>query len=167
MKALFLFLFLVPFFSEGQQKNDCRPLNRFWSISAGVTYPKGETAVGFQASHNRAVFSNSFFAGAGVEIITFQQTRSWYVPVFFNVTYVPLDKAVSPVLVVTPGYSYLVHTGVDGGKRKAATGGFTFYCGGGIMFGNASLTAGYSTYTFNGETHFTKQGPAARLAILL
>jgi hypothetical protein len=169
MKASIFLFFFLPLLSLAQHKNNCEGLDKFWMVGTVVSYPKGMgTAAGFHVSENTMIVKEGFYLGGSADVMKFQDMPSVYVPLSLNITMLPLNKAVGPVLQLAPGYGFYRQTVSVNEKSQTTTGGFTFYSGAGIAISNGMIKAGYSKYSFTtGGSLRTAGGLGFRVAVLL
>ena len=146
MKFLILTSCLFPIFVAAQNKT-------YVTIAFGKDFPQHRHVIGGYFTGNSQI-SKTMSMGGGTALLKFDNIERFYVPIYFNLSYMNQkpDKKIFPVVLFQPGYGFY--------RRNEAgittRGGFTFHTSAGIGYPflfkkKGFVTIGLAHYTFKKE----------------
>ena len=149
MKFLILTFFVFPIFVAAQNK-------AYVTIAFGKDFPKHHHVIGGYFTGNSPV-SKKVSMGGGTALLKFDNIDRFYVPIFFNLSYMNQKpgKKIFPVVLIQPGYGFYrrMEAGIE------TKGGFTFHSSAGIGYPflfkkKGFATIGFAHYTFKQDGLF-------------
>ncbi|MGZ8536927.1 MAG: hypothetical protein ACXWV9_01630 [Flavisolibacter sp.] len=142
MTFLNLTFSLIPILAAAQNKT-------YVTIAFGKDFPKHRHVIGGYFTGN-SYTSKNISLGGGTALLKFDNIEKFYVPIFFNLSYMNQNqgKKIFPVVLIQPGFGFYrrMEAGIE------TKGGFTFHTSAGIGYPFLFKKKGYATIGF---AHYT------------
>lgn len=141
MRNLFFVLLLIPVLAFAQK-------SATYYASAQFDFAKDVSGYGFRLATGVPI--NKTVIGLGFGVTKLKSFEIPVVPIYAHFSYCDYDKAVSPCIIIEPGYG--IYAEGEKGPLSKTKGGPNLFAGAGAAFGRkikTVLLGGYSYYGFD------------------